>query len=337
MRQTAEIREFLLRNISDKNVVAKAVEKFGLSRAGVYKSIRKLVADDLVTHNNARKGRCYELKQSVFVFEYQIKPELSESDVWIKDVEALVPDKKNIKNIWEYAFTEIFNNAKEHSGGTKISVYVFRDVLRTQIFIIDNGVGIFKNIKEKLNLENEQDAIFQLSKGKLTTNSTRHTGEGVFFTSRAVDKFMIDSYGLTFHHSLNADADILFDGYVKNEKWGTAVYMELANDSNRILLDVFDAFSGDDYGFDKTIVPIELARFGDENLVSRSQARRVLSRINLFKYVIFDFANVAQIGQAFADEIFRVFANEHPDIALVYSNASIEVENMIKRAKNSNI
>jgi hypothetical protein len=67
----------------------------------------------------------------------------------------------------------------------------------------------------------------------------------------------------------------------------------------------------------ETVVPVNLARYGNENLISRSQAKRLLARLELFKTVLFDFSNVPTIGQAFADEIFRVFAASHPEIELV--------------------
>jgi hypothetical protein len=49
-------------------------------------------------------------------------------------------------------------------------------------------------------------------------------------------------------------------------------------------------------------------------------------RVELFKTVIFDFDGVPTIGQAFADEIFRVFANAHPQIMLVTARANSERE-----------
>jgi hypothetical protein len=53
---------------------------------------------------------------------------------------------------------------------------------------------------------------------------------------------------------------------------------------------------------------VRLAKYGNDQLISRSQAKRLLARIELFKIVLFDFSGVETIGQAFADEIFRVFA-----------------------------
>ena len=50
-------------------------------------------------------------------------------------------------------------------------------------------------------------------------------------------------------------------------------------------------------------------------------------------FFFLDFAEVANIGQAFADEIFRVFANEHPEVELVAMHAASEVQQMIRRAE----
>ena len=109
--------------------------------------------------------------------------------------------------------------------------------------------------------------------------------------------------------------------------------MRLNNHAARTSKKVFDQFStDDDYGFTKTVVPVELAQYGDNNLVSRSQAKRLLARIEKFKVVVFDFDGVALIGQAFADEIFRVFVLSHPGIILEHINANNEVSKMILRA-----
>ena len=99
-----------------------------------------------------------------------------------------------------------------------------------------------------------------------------------------------------------------------------------------LLIDVFVSTSDDDYGFTKTIVPVNLIRYGDELLVSRSQAKRLLTRIERFKTVILDFDGVRSIGQAFADEIFRVFTLKNKNITVVHINANKDVEQMITHA-----
>ena len=82
-------------------------------------------------------------------------------------------------------------------------------------------------------------------------------------------------------------------------------------------------------------MPVSLVRYGDEALISRSQAKRLLTRFDRFKRVILDFKGVEQIGQAFADEVFRVFTRSHPDIELVPFNANPDVDAMIRRARST--
>jgi hypothetical protein len=102
------------------------------------------------------------------------------------------------------------------------------------------------------------------------------------------------------------------------------------------LKEVFDKFSTEVPGdFDKTIVPVCLANSSD--LVSRSQARRVLSGLELFREVILDFKDIEYIGQAFADEIFRVFPNMNPNTSIIAQNANPDVQNMINRAINTKL
>ena len=115
---------------------------------------------------------------------------------------------------------------------------------------------------------------------------------------------------------------------------GTFVTMGIDVNSTQTQVEVFDRFSDkeEDYGFTRTHVPVALARHGTENLISRSQAKRLVARFDRFKDVLLDFATVPMIGQAFADEVFRVFQNAHPDIKLRWVNATVEVEQMIRRA-----
>ncbi len=339
IRNTQEIRQFLLSNIDSKNLVSDTVSKFGITRAAVYRHLKQLTEQNIIQHNDAPKGRRYRLISREYRFSYDITDGLSESTVWSTDIAPLVPKQDNISRIWEHGFTEMFNNAIDHSQGTKINVLVRVDAVNTTIIISDNGIGIFRNIKNRFNLQNEREALLELSKGKLTTDRKKHSGEGIFFTSRIFDMFIILSYDISFSHNDNAKSyqDIFLEQKLDNtdDCDGTSVLMRLSNNSKRKLLDVFNTFSVDDeYSFDKTLIPIELARYGDDNLISRSQAKRVMARIDLFKSVILDFKDVPYIGQAFADEIFRVFANEHPDIEILVINANEEVSKMISRAKN---
>jgi hypothetical protein len=116
----------------------------------------------------------------------------------------------------------------------------------------------------------------------------------------------------------------------KNEQEGTFVSLAIGTNANWTMRDVFEKYQGDDVYFRKTHVPISLGRYPGEQLVSRSQAKRILARFTDFSEVILDFAGVSDIGQAFADEIFRVFKNDHPQTRLYATGTNENIDKMIK-------
>jgi len=71
------------------------------------------------------------------------------------------------------------------------------------------------------------------------------------------------------------------------------------------------------------------------DLISRSRARQVLAGLEKFKSVILDFDKVPTVGQAFADEIFRVFKAKYPDISIKPINMNEAVTFMIGRVEKS--
>ncbi len=78
---------------------------------------------------------------------------------------------ENVAGVTEYSFTEMLNNAIEHSGTDTIEVFVKESSDRLQFDIADRGVGIFNNIMAKKGLNTSLDAIQDLLKGKQTTCS----------------------------------------------------------------------------------------------------------------------------------------------------------------------
>lgn len=247
---------------------------------------------------------------------------------------------QNVIDLLYYGMTEILNNAIDHSEGDTVRVTIYFPPDTVAIIVSDNGIGIFNNIQHTLKLESPRDAILELCKGKLTTDPTRHTGEGIFFTARACDKFAIVSHNLYFGHSGGDDWLIEEERQIHE---GTGVRMEVKVTSNRVLQEIFDQFSSESaedegiFGFTRTIIPISIAKYGPDGLVSRSKAKRVMGGIGKFKEVVLDFKGVESIGQAFADEIFRVFARRHPEVHIEAINANEKVERMIKRALSNNI
>jgi anti-sigma regulatory factor (Ser/Thr protein kinase) len=310
-------------------------EKFQISRQATNQHLNHLVAENVLTETGKTRRKAYSLKvQLEWSHQYRIIPDLAEDRVWTEDVSKILGEKpENVLAIWHYGLTEIFNNALEHSGGKVITIFITKTAIETQMVIMDDGIGIFKKIQVALNLSDERHAILELAKGKLTTDPDHHTGEGIFFTSRMMDSFDIISGGVIFSHEFGQAEDWIIER--KQFENGTSVWLKLSDSTTRTLTEIFDQFSSEnEFGFSKTVVPVRLAQYGNDKLISRSQAKRLLARIELFRTVIFDFSDVVYIGQAFADEIFRVFAQSHPQTELVAVKTNSEVQRMIDRARN---
>ena len=256
---------------------------------------------------------------------------LEEDVIWTQDFRPYFNLSSNVTNIAAHGFTEMVNNSIDHSAGTSVFITASQTEKSLTLVVADNGIGIFEKISVALNLADKRQALFELSKGKLTTDPSKHSGEGVFFTSRMFDYYEIEANGLQFSH--DEKHDFLMEELSPFVK-GTVVFMKVALDSERTTSDVFNQFMNapEDFDFSKTIVPMKLARLGDEQLISRSQAKRLIARFDRFKKVILDFKSVNEIGQAFADELFRVYANEHPQVELTPVNMSEQVEKMWLRA-----
>jgi anti-sigma regulatory factor (Ser/Thr protein kinase) len=320
------IRHFILSQLDEHphDIAQLTATRFRLTRQAVSLHLQRLLADsDLVRKGKTRQTRYFLAAKKIWKKKYSRRQ--NESDVWEKDVLPQVSDlPENALDIWRYCFTEMFNNAVDHSSGTCITVRLKRTAVNTEIAIIDNGVGIFKKIQRAMKFADERHSALELAKGKFTTDPARHTGEGIFFTSRMLDAFDISS------------GDVYFTSVspLKKQK-GTAVWMKLKNATDRSRKEVFDEFASpeNDYAFDKTIVPVKMAEQSPNDLISRSQAKRLLLRIDRFRTAVLDFQNVNQIGQAFADEIFRVFARSHPSVDVQFKNSNEEVTKMIRRAQ----
>jgi len=330
-----KIRQFILDNVGchPKDVVALASGKFDISRQAVNKHIKRLVDQKTLSVRGTTKSRHYSLHPlEEWKHTYPLDGSLAEDVVWRTDISKFLRGlPENVVDIWHYGFSEILNNAIDHSSGAQVIVQVIKTAISTKILILDNGEGIFKKIKRELGLQDERHSVLELAKGKLTTDPDNHSGEGIFFSSRMFDDFTILSGNVYFSHKQGEDKDWVIEQ--QKIQSGTSVFLALSNNSNRTAKQVFDSFtSGDDYGFSKTVVPVFLTQYGDDKLVSRSQAKRLLVRIEKFKVVIFDFKDVESVGQAFADEIFRVFKAQHPNMEIIFINARKQVRQMITRA-----
>lgn len=333
MNNTQQHQTLELIAADGRNVNVRLSELFGITRQAATNRLRRLVTLGLVEATGTTRARIYRLAELKRVTSsYQIAG-LSEDIVWRELCAPVVADlPENVRDIWHYAITEMVNNAIDHSGAEAVNVGMSRTALYTSAWVSDTGEGIFLKIQHALDLYDPRESILELAKGKFTTDPANHSGEGIFFSSKMFDAFDIRSGNLHFMHDAG-ELDVLAER--EKEDHGTLVLMRLDNDSPRVMKTVFDQFaSPDEYTFDRTIVPVRLAIHEGEKLVSRSQAKRLTMRFERFRHVILDFNGVSEIGQAFADEVFRVFQNAHPDIVMVPAHMTKAVADMVSRAKS---
>jgi anti-sigma regulatory factor (Ser/Thr protein kinase) len=232
---------------------------------------------------------------------------------------------ENQESIVNYAFTEMLNNAIDHSKALKCHVQVSLDAAQLKFEILDNGIGVFESIASKLLLEDEHAAMIELIKGKTTTMPEAHSGEGIFFSSKAADKFALRSHAIEIEWDRALD-----DVFVSKPRFqkGTRVSFLLRRDSKTKLENVFSKFAPEEYDFQfqKTKVMIKLLK---KDYISRSEAKRLLVNLEKFREVELDFKSVKQLGQGFADEVFRIFVEKNPQLIINASNTNPAIQAMI--------
>ncbi len=339
----------ILQTIKDNDQVKSAdlVSKFNVSRQYISKLLSKLLSEKRIIKVGSTRKSIYTTeeflsnnpKTSSTIYNRTFKNTDLEEHKVLEDIKLSISLfsklPENIKSIFEYAFSEMFNNAIEHSESKRIKVKVFLNQKELSFEVDDSGIGVFRSIKNKKNLKSELEAIQDLLKGKTTTAPKSHSGEGIFFTSKVGDKFSLNSYG--YELTTDNKIDDIFLGKTKGSKKGTKVTFYINIDNVHHLNDVFRKYTninGDgNYGFDKTEIKIKLYTIGGI-FISRSQARRILVGLDKFKLIIMDFDKVPTVGQAFTDEIYRVFNDKYPQIKIKNINMNDAVKFMVERAKN---
>jgi anti-sigma regulatory factor (Ser/Thr protein kinase) len=241
--------------------------------------------------------------------------------------EALEDVREPARSVLHYAVSEMVNNVIDHSGSDTVAVRTSMQASKISISIEDAGIGAFEKVRSGLSLESHFDALGQLSKGKLTTDPARHTGEGIFFTSKVVDRFELFANGIEWVVD-NLVGDVAV-GVSKSRVSGTVIGLQHDTRSTRSLEAVFDEYSSG-FEFDTSRVVVKLFERG-ETFISRSEARRIVVGLDQFSTVLVDFTGVQRVGQGFVDELFRVWASSHVGTRLEPVKMNAAVEFMVRR------
>lgn len=339
MKRADEILKIaeLKRKLTTKDII----EAFRVSRQYAVILVNDLVSNGKLIKVGSTNKAYYLLPE--FASEAGAFPEkigkrlknvdLQEHEIY-EDIQNQYPPVKqfpeNVRSILNYAFSEMLNNAIEHSKSKYIEIEVSVRNRKLNFVVNDFGIGVFRNVMRQKRLNTEVEAIQDLLKGKTTTMPKSHSGQGIFFTSKAADVFTLESYG--YNLTINNKTHEVSYKILPALKRGTRVGFSIDVNSPRHLSAIFRKFSvGTEFAFNKTEIKVTLYGSGDGVHVSRSQARRILDGLDKFESIILDFDKVSTIGQAFADEVFRVFKEQHPNIEIQPINMDEAVRFMVER------
>ena len=308
-----------------------------ISRQAVSSQLRAMIARGAVAKEGDRKGATFRLagRRSAGAgaagvrFEKVLALKGLEEDLVLTEVSLRLGLRERLSPqafaVFRYAFTELLNNAIDHSQSAECRLSVAVGAHDIELEIRDFGIGAFESIRSRFGLRDEDAAVAELLKGKATTMAERHSGEGLFFTSKAADRFVLRSHRTALKVERGGEVVSVEAGrFLK----GTDARFAVSARSRRRLDEVFREYAPEefDFRFEKTRV---LVRLGLDQCVSRSEARRMLSRLENFREVTLDFGGVAELGQAFADEVFRVFLRSNPGTAIRVENLKPELRPMV--------
>jgi DNA-binding Lrp family transcriptional regulator len=310
---------------------SQVARHLGLSRQAAHGRLKALVEAGRVVREGAARATRYRLPATRWERSFALAG-LAEDRVFETLKAELEPIGRlsgEAAGLVAYVVTELLNNAIDHSSGRRVRVSVEQRGPLLSLVIEDDGVGAFAHVQERLTLPNELAALQEISKGKTTTAPEGHTGEGLFFTSKAVDWFRLSSGGLAWIVDNRRD-DVAVQT-LEPPRRGTCVAVEIDLEHVRSLSALFREYTRD-HEFSKTRAVIHLFTIG-VRFASRSEARRLLHGLDRFREVLLDFRGVEGVGQGFADEVFRVWSTAHPGISLEPIHMNEAVAFMVQRAR----
>lgn len=295
------------------DLVAHVMQRLACSRRRARKLLGALVDAQWLAASGTPRRTSYRPGTMRQVVRHYPLAGLQEDLPWARDFAPLLDLKPHVARLAQHAFTELLNNAIDHSGGSGVTVSVRQTGFHLQMLVSDDGCGIFDSIDRTWQIGDPAAAMMELAKGKLTTQPDRHCGQGLFFVARAADIFDLHANRQAFQRRPGRSG---WFSLRPLERQGTSIFLAIALDTPRTLDDVLRAHAEQGYGFDRTEVALRLLTGPSIGLESRAQARRVASRLTQFRCAKLDFSGIDDIGPAFADELFRVFARAHPGVEL---------------------
>lgn len=310
------------------DLAAALMARLDISRRRANGLLRKLVAMQWLQATGTPRRPRYAPGALRQVVQRYALDGLQEDLPWRRDFAPNFALPSAVQRMAQHAFTELLNNAIDHSGGTQVTVSMRQTPLQVQLLVSDDGCGLFERIAQSFDIADPQLAMLELSKGKLTSAPDRHSGHGLFFSSRLADVFDIHANAAAFQ--CRSWERLSWRSGRPAARQGSSIYVAIQLDTTRTLDSVLRAHSLEGgYDFDRTEVPLHLLGGEGRALASRADARRVASRLGGFRRAELSFDGVDDIGHGFADELFRVFQRDNPGLLLVPVGMNRGVQAMV--------
>ena len=306
-----------------------------VTRQAAHYQLSAMVKRGELEHEGAGRGSRFR-RRDLLTYHYELNG-LTEDAAWWESKSELTRrdlkefDNPNIMPLLNFTFTEMVNNAIDHSRGSTLDVHWYVDPNYIAFDAVDNGVGAFKNMASERGLPSEFDAIGEISKGKQTTAPHAHSGLGIYFSSRMANLFVLTSGNLSWMVD-NRRNDFAVE-WLDRPRLGTLVRCEFDVDTTQTTLEAFNSMSVPGKpGMQRTTIRVSLFQRND-TFISRTEAKRLAAELDSFGLVEIDFEGIRQVGQGFIDELFRVWQSQHPRTRLVPVNTNPAIDALLAFAK----
>lgn len=326
---TAAAREHAL------DLVEHVQERTGASRRAVQAALKRLVEAHWLRREGSARQPVWSPGLLRQVARSYTLHGLQEDIPWQSDFAPHFALPAHVARMVQHGFTELVNNAADHSGGTSVTVSLRQTPSHVQLLVSDDGCGVFERICEAFGLPDARHAMLELSKGRLSSQPEAHTGRGLFFSAQLADVFDIHANNTAFQRRAWESG-----GWQPGRplpRQGSSIYLAIALDTTRTLDQVLAAWSvaGDGIAFDRTTVNLRLLAGPGQPLDSRAQARRVAARLAVFRRAEISFEGVEDVGHGFADELFRVFARARPEVELVPTHMTPRIAALVRSTQGA--
>jgi signal transduction histidine kinase len=128
------------------DLAAALMQRLAIGRRAAGTLLRRLVAAQWLLNEGTPRRPLHRpglLRQAVHTYPLA---DLDEALPWSRDFAPLFALTSTVARNARHAFTELLNNAIDHSGGTQVTVSVRQTASHLQLLVSDDGRGLFARI-----------------------------------------------------------------------------------------------------------------------------------------------------------------------------------------------